>query len=138
MRIAVDTSVWIWHLRDVRTPEVGLLRELLATDSYDGIDGVDIVLGDLVRCEIMRGLRFASDARRADEAFAETTPADFGGHGTANFAARIYRELRDRGITVRSTIDTMIAAWCIQNSCALLHADRDFDHIAAHFPLRKL
>jgi predicted nucleic acid-binding protein len=52
-----------------------------------------------------------------------------GGREVALAAADGYRLLRRRGITVRKTIDMIIAAWCIRNNVPLLHSDRDFDVI---------
>jgi predicted nucleic acid-binding protein len=51
-------------------------------------------------------------------------------------AAHIYRSLRTRGITIRNSIDCMIAAVCIENKVTLLHRDKDFDLISKHFDLK--
>jgi len=47
-----------------------------------------------------------------------------------------YRKLRKAGITVRKTMDVIIATFCMIEGLILLHADRDFEPIAAHFPLK--
>ena len=52
--------------------------------------------------------------------------------------ARNHRRLRKKGITVRKTIDLMIASFCVHNDYELLHADRDFDAMAPHIGLRTL
>jgi len=41
-------------------------------------------------------------------------------------SAENFRTLRKQGITVRKTIDTIIATFCIENEFALLHSDKDF------------
>jgi predicted nucleic acid-binding protein len=51
-------------------------------------------------------------------------------------AVRIYRDCRKKGKTIRSTIDCIIAAICIENDLVLLHKDRDFDLIQASTSLR--
>ena len=50
--------------------------------------------------------------------------------------ASIYRSLRARGITIRNSVDCMIAAACIEHEARLLHNDRDFDLLAAHSELQ--
>jgi predicted nucleic acid-binding protein len=51
-------------------------------------------------------------------------------------AANIYRTLRSRGITIRNSVDCMIAAVCIEHKADLLHNDKDFDYIADVFGLQ--
>ena len=45
----------------------------------------------------------------------------------AQAAVQHYRDLRSHGFTVRSAIDVLVAAFCIENDYSLLHKDRDFD-----------
>jgi predicted nucleic acid-binding protein len=61
---------------------------------------------------------------------------DLVGYALAVRASEHYRSLRDRGVTVRKTIDTLIATFCIENDMALLHADRDFDPFVQHLGLK--
>ena len=58
------------------------------------------------------------------------------GPSVAVQAARNYRHLRAKGITVRKTIDTLIATRCILDGHELLHSDRDFDPFVEHLGLR--
>jgi predicted nucleic acid-binding protein len=51
-------------------------------------------------------------------------------------AARHYRSLRGKGVTVRGTIDMVIATFCLDGGHALLHDDREFDAMASHLRLR--
>lgn len=51
-------------------------------------------------------------------------------------AATNYRRLRERGVTVRKTIDTIIATFCIEYGHQLLHQDRDFFYFEKHLGLR--
>ena len=64
------------------------------------------------------------------------TVVQLGGQKIAIQAAKNFRELRVLGVTVRKTIDTVIATWCIENGYDLLHNDRDFDPFAKHLGLR--
>ncbi len=121
--ITVDSSVWIEHFRGQATPAVARLRALL----QEGVE--DIVLLDLVLMEVLRGFVHDRDWRLARAALAALPLAAAGGETVAVRAADLYRRQRRRGITIRSAIDLMVAAWCIEHGCALLHADRDFDGI---------
>ena len=136
--VLVDSSVWIDHLRGVATPEARKLRRLLdALDPDAGEDDpADILVGDLVLLEVLRGVlddRQHEATRRALLAFPQV---HLGGTETALAAVDCYRILRRRGSTVRKAVDCLIAAWCILHRVELLHADRDFLPFAQHCGLR--
>ena len=59
-----------------------------------------------------------------------------GGQDIALQAARNYRALRAQGVTIRKTIDTIIATRCIEDDLPLLYSDRDFDPFVEHLGLR--
>jgi predicted nucleic acid-binding protein len=59
-----------------------------------------------------------------------------GGTELALAASDNYRFLRKRGITIRKTIDCLIATFCIREGHALLHRDRDFDPFEEHLGLK--
>jgi hypothetical protein len=126
--IVVDTSVWVDLLKGRATREVGRLRQLLGAR--------EILMGDLILTELLQGFRTDADAllvRRQLDAFPF---APMVGREVALRAADYYRMLRRRGITVRKTIDLLIGTFCIEHGHALLHADRDFEPLAAHLGLR--
>ncbi len=119
--LVVDSSVWIDFFNDVDVPAVGLLGHLLDRGE------VRIVVPDLVYFEVLRGFRFEREFRQA-RALLESLGIDgTGGAALALDAAQHYRSLRAAGITVRSSVDVLIATFCIENGYALLHRDRDFD-----------
>jgi predicted nucleic acid-binding protein len=89
----------------------------------------DIVLLDLVLMEVLRGFVHDHEWSLARAALAALPLATAGGEAVAVRAADLYRRQRRRGITIRSAIDLMVAAWCLEHDCTLLHADRDFDGI---------
>lgn len=128
--IVVDSSVWIDHLRDRDTAEVACLRGLIS----DGLP--PLLVGDLVLCEVLQGLASDRQAALVEAALRRFDVVDMVGPGIATHAATHYRRLRGRGITVRRTIDMLIAAYCIENHHSLLHNDRDFDPLARHCGLR--
>lgn len=136
--VFVDSSVWIDHFRGRSTPPVqalhGLLRAVGSTATQ--VEPAAVVVGDLVLLEVLRGIadeREHAATRRVLLAFA---PVTLGGTDTALAAADHYRALRRLGVTVRKSVDCLIAAWCIAHDVPLLHADRDFDPFAQHRGLR--
>jgi predicted nucleic acid-binding protein len=126
--IFVDSSVWIDYFRGVATKETELLDELLGVEP--------IVIGDLVLAEVLQGFKSDRDFNQAKKLLTSLVMVEMLGQEIAIQAARNFRSLRDRGITVRKTIDTIIATYCIENDLALLHSDRDFDAFVEHLNLR--
>jgi predicted nucleic acid-binding protein len=100
--------------------------------------GDEVVLGDLVLCEIMMGVRDEAQATRVDQLLSEFRCVTMSSPVIARTAARNYRILRSKGITIRKTVDILIATWCIEEQVPLLHRDRDFDPFERHLGLRVL
>ncbi len=130
--VLVDSSVWIDYFRGNDTREAGLLDGLLGTRP--------VLVGDLILCEVLQGFAREEDFRRALRLFdTEVVECiEIGGRDIALEAARNHRTLRARGVTVRKTIDGMIATRCIVGRLTLLHADRDFLPYVEHLGLRTL
>jgi hypothetical protein len=123
-----DTSVWIDYLRGASTPETDKLDSLLGT--------VPLAIGDLVLTEVLQGCPSQREFDEVRRFLAKMDLVVLGGGEIAVEAARNYRRLRDLGITVRKTIDTIIASRCIYSGYALLHCDRDFDPFVKHLGLK--
>ena len=117
--ILADTSAWVDYLRGSSTPGAGSLDR--------AIDTGRLVLGDLILVEIMRGLRDERQAARVWSQLEAFEVMTLGGRDIALRAGAHYRRLRREGITVRGTVDLVIATWCIVHDVPLIHADRDFD-----------
>lgn len=128
--IVVDSSVWIAHFRNVDSLPVQKLRTLENVG--------DILLGDLILLEILQGARDERSADRLQGALRQFPMAAMLGGDLASLAARHYRTLRGKGITVRKTIDLIIATFCIAHKHDLLHDDRDFVPFVHHLDLRAL
>jgi predicted nucleic acid-binding protein len=124
--IVVDSSVWIDFLSGRNAPHVRRLRAIL------GID--EVIVGDLMLCEVLRGLESEQAARDVLRRFEIVSMA---GDAIAVTSARNSRFLRRRGNTVRKTIDLLIGTWCIENRAALLHNDSDFHPMARYLGLRE-
>ncbi len=128
--VVVDSSVWIDYFGGAEGPARARLRGLL----HDG--EVRIVVPDLVLFELLRGFRHERDYRHA-RALLETLAIEpVGGHALGLEAAQHCRSLRAAGVTVRSSLDVLIAAFCIERGYLLLHRDRDFDAFERHRGLR--
>ena len=126
--ILVDSSVWIDHFRGNDTPQVALLDRVLASEP--------VAIGDLILVEVLQGFTNDRDFNHARRLLTALTVIEIGGAGIAVQTAQNFRRLRALGITVRKTIDTLIATRCIVDGLTLLHSDRDFDPFAQHLGLR--
>lgn len=126
--ILVDSSVWIDYFNGVSTRETGLL------DGYLGAR--PLLTGDLILAEVLQGFRSERDFRHAQSALETLAFASMVGRGIALNSAMNYRKLRALGVTVRKTIDVIIATFCIENGHSLLHSDRDFALMAEPLGLR--
>jgi len=125
--IVVDSSVWVDFLNGRGTPPVARLREILGNE--------EVAIGDLMLCEILQGLDSERSAAEVEALLRRFEIVPMVGEAIAIAAARNYRRLRRRGVTVRKTIDLLIGTWCIANGHALLHNDRDFRPMARHLGL---
>lgn len=137
-QLFVDSSVWIDHLRGQATPGTTALHAvLLATTPSSRIPAPpEIVVGDLVVFEVMRGVRGLREEAIARSMLGRFLQVTVGGPRIALAAAAHYRRLRTLGIAVRKSIGCLIAAWCIAHDVALLHSDPDFAPFEAHCGLR--
>jgi predicted nucleic acid-binding protein len=125
--IVVDSSVWIDFLNGRNVPHVRRLRAILGSE--------EIIVGDLILCEVLQGLESERAAREVEALLRRFEIVPMVGAAIAVAAARNFRSLRRRGITVRKTIDLLIGAWCIENRRPLLHNDSDFFPMARHLGL---
>ena len=123
--VVVDSSVWIDFFADHVSAQRSTLRELLDHGE------TRIVVPDLVLFEVLRGFRHERHLRQARLLMQSLDVETIGGKMLALAAAEHYRALRDRGYTIRSGIDVLLAAFCIENDYTLLHRDRDFDAMAS-------
>lgn len=126
--ILVDSSVWIDFFRGTVTPE---------TERLDALLGRELLLvGDLILAEVLQGFSSERDFNQARKLLTALDVVTLGGPEMAIQAARNFRTLRARGVTIRKTIDTLIATRCIESDLALLFSDRDFEPFVAHLGLR--
>lgn len=126
--IVVDSSVWIDFFRGVTTPQTERLDVLLGSEP--------LAVGDLILAEVLQGFGSEKDFNKARRLLTALDVITLGGEEIALQAARNYRALRAHGVTIRKTIDTIIATRCIEDDFALLYSDRDFDPFVEHLGLR--
>jgi len=115
----VDSSDWIDYFNGKTTPQTRFLRDILDRD--------EILVGDLILCEVLQGFRHDNHVAAARELMLGFHYRDIVDREVALRAAGIYRALRSQGVRVRKTIDVLIGSFCIANGVHLLHDDRDFD-----------
>ncbi|MBL8350961.1 MAG: PIN domain nuclease [Burkholderiaceae bacterium] len=123
----VDSSVWIDYFRGADTPQVALLDSMLGRSP--------LAVGDLIAAEVLHGVRDGREYRLVKRTFEAFTHIDLCGYDLALEASDHHRVLRAKGITIRKTIDTLIATRCIEDGLTLLHADRDFGPFVEHLGL---
>jgi hypothetical protein len=128
--ILVDSSVWIDYFRGTATAQAEKLDSLLGAEL--------LAVGDLILTEVLQGFGSDRDFNQAKKLLTSLTVIPLGGQAIAIQAARNFRTLRALGVTVRKTIDTVIATGCIESNHALLHSDRDFDPFVEHLGLRSV
>lgn len=127
--IVVDTSVWVDVLNDVPTPRA---RQCVAL--IEG--GEPVALTDVILTEILQGLRTDGEARLVERHLRAFPVLRLEGLDDFALAADLYRMARQAGVTIRKTLDCMIAVPCVRTGAPLLHADEDFDRLATCTPLR--
>jgi predicted nucleic acid-binding protein len=126
--LVVDSTVWIDYFNGNENPH---------TDYLDKIVDIQLILvGDLILAEVLQGFRTDTDFEKAYGEMKKFTQVQMVNNKLALQSARNYRLLRHKGITVRKTIDSLIATYCIENKLPLLHKDNDFDGYEEHLGLR--
>ena len=126
--ILVDSSVWIDYFRGTASPQANRLDGLLGSEP--------LAIGDLILTEVLQGFTTEREFNDARKVMLALDMVVLGGPDVAVEAAKNFRKLRSLGVTVRKTIDTVIATRCIVSGHMLLHSDRDFDAFEQHLGLR--
>jgi len=126
--ILIDSSVWIDYFRGIKSSQTDRLHALLGNEP--------IATGDLVLAEVLHGFGSAQDFNQAKKLLTSLPIIELVGGDIAIQAANNFRTLRSLGVTVRKTIDTLIATSCIEKGLALLYSDKDFDPYVEHLGLQ--
>jgi len=126
--LIVDTSVWVDYFADRDTPQVHILDGAFVREQ--------VGVGDLILCEVLQGIRDEKQFELVRQQLLKLDVLPVCDPQIAVQAARNYRRLREMGITVRKTVDALIATFCIEKGHHLLHNDRDFDPFQQHLGLQ--
>ena len=127
--IVVDTSVWVDVLNDTPAPQAERCVQLLKS-------GEPIAFTDVIMTEVLQGLRSDREAALVERQLRAFPILRLGDLDDFVLAASLYRTARRAGVTIRKTLDCLIAAPCVRTGAPLLHADEDFDRLATCTPLR--
>lgn len=125
--VIVDTTVWIDYFNGVQTAETGWLDT--------EIDRQRLGITTIILCELLQGVRDDREAERVESELKKFEIFEANSVRLAVQAAKNYRTLRARGLTVRKTVDLLIATFCLDEGHSLLHRDRDFDPFEEHLGL---
>ena len=126
--ILVDSSVWIDYFKGTVTAQTEKLDSLLGHEP--------LAIGDLILTEVLQGFADETDFNKARKMLTSLVVVELGGQEIAVQAAKNFRTLRRLGLTVRKTIDTVIATRCIESGYDLLHSDKDFEPFVRYLGLR--
>lgn len=118
--LVVDSSVWIDYFRDAPSPACDALDQLLQEAT------TKIIVPDLVLYEVLRGFKHEREYRSALQLMRGFEWESAFSPSLAQEAAQHYRAMVGQGFTIRSALDVMIGAFCIERDYTLLHGDRDF------------
>jgi len=126
--IVVDTSAWIDYFRGIVAPHTDILDTELQKNR--------IITGDLIIVELLQGFRNRKEYVQARKLIETLEYRDLAGKAIALKTAANFRLLRSKGITIRKTIDVIIATFCIENKFRLIHNDHDFDPMEKYLGLK--
>lgn len=128
--LVVDSTVWIDYFNGVENSQTDYLDQI--------VDKTPILIGDLILAEVLQGFREDADFEKARRVLTKYIQVAMVNLELALQSARNFRLLRRQGITVRKTIDSLIATYCIENEHDLLHNDNDFDGYEKHLGLKSV
>jgi predicted nucleic acid-binding protein len=129
LSVLVDSSVWIAIFRGFKP----WTAEYLAKAFFSR----KILVADLVFVEVVRGAKTHAEARLIEAKLHDFEHVSISNMSLARTAVDHHRYLRTKGVTVRGTVDLLIATWCIENDVPLLHVDRDFTGFEEHLGLKR-
>ncbi len=128
--ILVDSSVWIDYFRGISNPQSDRLDALLGSEP--------LAIGDLIIAEVLQGCDADDDFDCVNDLLGSLVLVNLGGKDIAVQAAKNFRILRAKGVTIRKTIDTIIATRCIGDGLSLLYRDKDFDPFVLYLGLQSV
>ena len=126
--VIVDTSVWIDFFKGNSISQVNSMVEIMDTNA--------VIIPPIIVQEVLQGVSEKRMADTIEALFFGFQFITYDGYEAAIGAADLYRKMRSKGITIRSSNDALIAWLCIKFNFSVLHKDRDFENIAKHTSLK--
>ncbi|NLT49943.1 MAG: PIN domain nuclease [Ignavibacteria bacterium] len=126
--ILIDSSTIIDFFNGIENRQTSYLNDALGRENF--------IIGDIILAEVLQGFRTKNDFIKAKELLSDFPIYNLCGKEIAVKSTKNFRTLREKGITCRKTIDSIIAAFCIENEITLLHNDKDFILFETEFNLR--
>ncbi len=126
--ILIDSSILIDFFNGIENWQTSYLSDALGRENF--------IIGDIILAEVLQGFRTKNDFIKAKELLFDFPIYNLCGKEIAVKSAENFRALREKGITCRKTIDSIIATFCIENEITLLHNDKDFIPFETEFNLR--
>ena len=124
-----DTTIWIDFLKNKPTKEVELLDKNLS-------NGIILPICPPIYQEVLQGLRFENEIKLVEYYFGFLEKLTLNFYFVADEAAKLYRNLRRKGVTIRKPNDCIIAIYALEFNLEIVHNDSDFDLIAANSSLK--
>ena len=121
--ILIDASAFIEFLNRTGSREDTLIEQLI-------LNNEDIVLADVTLTEILQGIKTDREYREVKASLLTFPILTLKNPESYIAAADLFRKCRKRGLTIRSTVDLLIAQIALEYGATLLHNDRDFEAIA--------
>jgi predicted nucleic acid-binding protein len=128
MGVLIDTSIWIQFFRGVDEKQVQLVQKLILSN--------EACICPPILQEILQGVRDTETFEMLSERMMSLHFLDGDPKIMAINAAKIYVSLRKRGVTIRKSMDCLTASYALTFGVSFYHADRDFDNVSRHFPLK--
>jgi len=128
--ILIASSVWIDYFNGVYNQKTDFL--------YSNLGKEEFIIGDLIYTEVLQGFSDDRTYQKAKELLDVFPFKIIGGKEIALSSANNYRILRKKGVTIRKTVDVLIATFCIENNISLLQNDKDFEPFIKLFNLQSI
>ena len=125
-----DTSVWINFSKGIENPQTLKLEDYLTNYPKQ------VYITPTIIQEFLMGLRFETDFVKYQFQFYYLNSFKSDWENISIAAAKLYFDLREKGITVRKSTDCLIAQIAIKNDVLLVHLDSEFELIANNSSLR--
>jgi predicted nucleic acid-binding protein len=130
MNLIVDSSVWIDAFNPkIKTPEKEILKQLIAND-------YPVYLCPVIYQEVLQGIREDKTFMEIKYILQQYRMLNIELMDVTNCAINLYRQLRKKGITIRKSVDCLIASYAILGNMYILHNDSDFTKIAQESKLK--